>query len=165
MTPEAGRHFPEDRGNGRFSPGAFRSLFAGRRILWQCFFGAYCVGLDLLLPIELVRSLDDGGDFDLIRDRCGIHFATVEHAGEGRRRNWIGASIDVGFEQCRAAVEDRLRAHSRDSWWLTSSPASGQLAAYCREHGYGYIGPSLESQRRFQAKSCLLEILRDLRLP
>jgi hypothetical protein len=158
MTPEAG--------HGRFSPGAFRSLFAGRRILWQCFFGAYCVGLDLLLPIELVRSLDDGSDLDLIRDRCGIHFATVEHANnEGRRRNWIGASIDVGFEQCRAAVEDRLRAHRRDSWWLTSSPSSGRLAAYCREHGYGYVGPSLESQQRFQAKSCLLEICHDLRLP
>lgn len=167
MTPGTGSRFPGDRDNGRFSPGAFRGLFAGRRILWQCFFGAYCVGLDLLLPIELVRSLDDGSDFDLITDGCGIHFATVEHANgpERRRRNWIGASIDVGFEQCRAAVEGRLRAHPRESWWLTSSPASSRLAAYCREHGYRDVGPSLESQQGFQAKSCLLEVLRDLRLP
>ena len=89
MTPGTGSRVPGNRDNGRFSPGAFQSLFAGRRILWQCFFGAYCVGLDVLLPIELVRSLDDGSDFDLITDGCGIHFATVEHANGPERRRRV----------------------------------------------------------------------------
>jgi len=155
---------------GTFSPAAFRSLFTRHRIYWQCFFGAYCVGLDQILPIELVSSLDHGSDLELIRGQCGIHFCAVEEPNDADghtrwRRNWIGASIETAFQRRRAAIERQLRAHPRQSWWITSSPASDHLAMYCRENGYRYVGPSPDLTASFQQKQRLVEALRELRLP
>lgn len=143
---------------------SYRDLFRGKRILWQFFYGAYCVGLDRLLPIRLVTCLDEGSDFDLIRQECGVEICSVEQPGR-RRVNWIGAGIDRVFESCRSHIECSLREHPREEWWITSSPACEHLEAFCLENGYQYAGIPARGVARFKPKQQLHEALRDLDLP
>lgn len=143
---------------------SYRDLFRGRHILWQFFFGAYCVGLDRLLPIRFVTCLDEGSDFDLIRQECGVELCSVEQPGR-RRVNWIGAGIDRAFESCRGRMDPPLREHPREEWWVTSSPACEQLETFCLENGYRYAGIPSREVARFKPKQRLHEALRDLDLP
>lgn len=144
--------------------GTFRDLFSSSRILWQCFFGSYCVGLDRLLPVTLVSCLDEGGDFDLIRDQCGIQFVSLEQPGV-RRFNWIGSGIEVVTEKRCEEIETQLGASPRDRWLVTSTPASEKLEAYCRENGYRYVGTPARTASRFKHKQRLYEALEVLDLP
>jgi ATP-grasp domain-containing protein len=143
---------------------SFRDLFTGRRILWQLFFGAYCVGLDQLLPIRWVNCLDEGSDFDLISDQCDIRFRTVERPHQ-RRHNWIGSGIDVAFESSRDEIESILRRHPKHEWQITSSPACEPLETFCRENGYRYVGASARIASYFAPKRRLQEALHATGLP
>ncbi len=144
--------------------GCMKSLLDGRRVLLQCFFGCYCVGLHRLFPIEVVCCLDEGGDFDLIAEECRVDLRTVESPGK-ERKNWIGAGIDVVFERLEPSISARLASHDRASWFVVSSPPSHKLEAFCRHAGLAYAGPTAASAVPFQPKAALLEAIRDMRLP
>lgn len=143
---------------------SFRDLFKGRRILWQLFFGAYCVGLDQLLPIRWVNCLDEGSDFDLIARDCDVQFLTVEQPRQ-RRHNWIGSGIDVAFESSREAIKDILARHSKNEWQVTSSPACEPLESFCRGNGYRYVGVTSRTALEFAPKQRLHEALVETGLP
>jgi hypothetical protein len=143
---------------------AFADLFKGKRILWQTFFGSYAVGLDRLLPIEFITCLDDGSDYDLVRETCGVRLCSVEET-RGRRINWIGSGIQHIFEQRRAAIDTELRRHPKDSWLLTSSPPCALMEAFCDDRGYRMVGTPARIVEQFKHKTRLLEALDALQLP
>ena len=144
--------------------GLLADLFRGKRWLWQAFFGSYVVGLDRLLPVEIVTCLDDGSDFDAITKECNIEFCSVD-AAQNRRTNWIGRGIDQVFDQRGSAIQERLRRHPKDSWLVTSSPPCPLMRAFCADYGYRYVGTEPEAVEHFKHKARLFEALDELQLP
>ncbi|MDA1313391.1 MAG: hypothetical protein O2968_08660 [Acidobacteria bacterium] len=139
-------------------------MFRGKHLLWQGFFGSYVVGLDRLLPVAAVSCLDDGSDFDLIRDGCNIEFCSVD-AMRRRRTNWIGSGIDGIFQQRGPAIRELLRRYPKDSWLLTSSPPCPLMRTFCADLGYRYVGTQPEAIGQFKHKARLFEALDELQLP
>ena len=143
---------------------SFGGLFNGKRILWQTFFGSYAVGLDRLLPIEFITCLDDGSDYDLVREECAVRLCSVEDT-RARRINWIGSGIQHIFEQRRAVIETELRRHPKGSWLLTSSPPCALMEAFCGDGGYRMVGTPARMVEQFKHKTRLFEALGALQLP
>jgi hypothetical protein len=133
-------------------------------LLWQAFFGSYVVGLDSLLPVEMVTCLDDGSDFDLIRGESNIEFHSVDEI-HNRRTNWIGRGIASIFDQRGPAIQESLRRYLKDSWLLTSSPPCPRMEAFCADLGYRYVGTPLQTVELFKHKARLFEALDELQLP
>ncbi len=145
-------------------PGHLLGLFHDKRLLWQVFFGSYVVGLDRLLPVATVTCLDDGSDFDLIRDECNIEFRSVDETRR-RRTNWIGCGIDSIFDQRGPAIQEGLHRYPKGSWLLTSSPPCPRMEAFCANLGYRYVGTPPQAVEQFKHKARLFEALDELQLP
>jgi len=139
-------------------------LFAGKHILWQCFFGSYCLGLDEVLPIRGVSCMDHGVDYDQIEAQLGIQLLEYEQPGV-RRFNWIGCGIEVVFERCRDQIGAVLDARPREDWIVTSTPASEQLERFCETRSLRYVGTPAHVAEPFKPKRRLHEALAALGLP
>lgn len=141
-----------------------RDLLVKKRILLQCFYGSYVVGLSSVLPVTDVCCLDAGAELGQIQARSGIQFTTVERLGQSRDA-WAGAGIDLVYTGCADRIARILGSRSREDWLVLSSPTSRYLQTFCEENGYHYVGSSPPLYERLRQKSEAQKCFREMGLP
>lgn len=146
-------------------PDSFRSLFGGKRLLWQTRTASYCIGLDEWAPLGAVLCLDDGDDLELMEQRCGIRFFSRERVE--RRRRSFGDEPDTYVcapEQLKQVLEF-LEANRRMDWIAASPYPSAPLKQAAARLSIPCCVRDWSEFQRFGAKSSLRTCLEELDLP
>ncbi len=138
--------------------------FQGQRILWQTLLGGYCLGLEGLVPIAVVATLDDGLDLDVIECKTGIRFFSYARR-VGRREPPDDKGIDRAIDSVRQDVEAALAEAPRESWTAVCPYASRALSAFTAEAGIRCVSVDWDLFQWFSSKVHLLEGLAKLGLP
>ena len=143
---------------------SFRERFGSLRILWQTRLGGYCLGLEDLVPVAVVVSMDDGPDFDAIERESGIRFCSYERT-LGRRLVLDDDGIDLLIGALRGKVEAALRDSPPEHWVAVCPYACRTLPEFAATAGIR--GTALDWDRFwwFSDKKNLQAGQTELRLP
>ncbi|MGD0014052.1 MAG: hypothetical protein ABSD56_06460 [Bryobacteraceae bacterium] len=144
--------------------GAYQELFRHQNILWQIRWGFSCLGLYRLCPIRIVACVDDSPTHDLIAQRGGIRFFSLE-SKTGRHTHGRDADLDRILPSFREPIESALGERSDGRWVVVSPLASRALAAFAVETGRELVCPPPELGHWLNDKANFLAALSAIGLP
>jgi hypothetical protein len=146
------------------SPVRYRERFGRTRVLWQTRLGAYCLGVDEVVPISIVLALDDGRDFDAIERETSIRLCSLERA-TGRRESLDDWGTERLIRTLRQDVVSGLRQAPAESWAAVSPYPSQTLREFAAETGIRCCCLDWDTYWWFSNKTNLLAGLAQLGLP
>jgi hypothetical protein len=153
-------HMPERNG--------YAGLFGSMRVLWQCRAGHSCLGACPTIPIRIVTCVDDSITHDLIEEREGIRFFSLE-AKAGERHEGSDSAIDRIVPAFEAELEGSLRECSERSseqrWVFLASISSRTLSEFAARMGHILISNPPNLCHWLTSKQNLFRKLADLNLP
>jgi len=124
-------------------PSSFSALFASKRILWKNLSGSYVIGLDRLCPIHTVACLDDGPEFEQVRQRSGTQFSSHERATRQRVRTPDPSTEEI-IPSLRPEIERVLAELPKSSWLLVCPRSCRTLEIFAHEMGYRNTSPAAD---------------------
>jgi hypothetical protein len=140
----------------------YRDLFDSRRIVWLCRAGHYSAGMTPLCPIGIVACMDDSPTHDLIQERDGVRFFSLEKT-RGRMRD--DSTLNEVVPCVREELEAALGEESGDRWVFAAASPSRSLADFASETGYALFANPPELTAWLNDKVNVLAALDDLGLP
>ncbi len=146
------------------SPSAFRGRFGNKRILWQAFYSAYCLGLDEFAPIGIVAALDDGLESEAITRQTGIRFYSLE-GRVGVRKHFDEGLLDLIVPAWADALKAELGEQPEARWIAVSALAAGTLGEFARRLGIQCFDVDRAHYVRFGGKAALQQAIADMSLP
>lgn len=143
---------------------SYQDLFPHRNILWQVRWGYSCLGLSRLCPIRIVACVDDSTTHDLIAQRRGIRFFSLD-SKTGRHSPGRDSDLDLILPSFRQPIEKALGERADDPWTLVSPLPCRTLAAFAAETGRELVCPPPELGHWLNDKANFLAALGDIGLP
>jgi hypothetical protein len=141
---------------------SYQDLFRHRNIFWQIRWGYSCLGLSRLCPIRIVTCVDDSPTHDLIAQRGGIRFFSLDSK---TGRHILGRDLDLILPSFQKPIEKALGERADGRWTLVSPLACRTLAAFAAETGRELVCPPPELGHWLNDKANFLAALRDIGLP
>jgi len=141
-----------------------KELFQSSWIGWLCRAGHYSLGLSQLCPIGAVLCVDDSPAHDLIEQREGIPFFSVERQTR-RRHEASDSEADSILPLYRAQLEELVRRAQGRRRVLASSMSCRTLSEFAADAGCESISNPPELTHWLNDKRNLLAALRQMGLP
>lgn len=143
---------------------SYQELFRRRNILWQIRWGYTCLGLSRLCPIRIVTCVDDSTTHELIAQRDGIRFFSLE-SQTGRHDHAHDSDLDRILPSFQEPIEKALAERAGDRWTLVSPFACRSLAAFAAGTGREMVCPPPELCHWLNDKANFLAALSEIGLP
>ena len=124
-------------------PSSLSALFTSKRILWQNLSGSCVIGLDRLCPIHTVACLDDGPEFEQVRQRSGTQFFSRERTTRQRVRTPDPSTEEI-IPSLQPEIERVLAELPKSSWLLVCPRACRTLEIFAHEMGYRNTSPAAD---------------------
>jgi ATP-grasp domain len=142
--------------------GQYGDLFHPWRIAWLCRAGHYSAALTPLCPIDVVACMDDSTVHDLLGQREGIRFFSIE---KSRGRLEDDSAMNEVVPSVRKELLSALAAEGRGRRMLAAASPSQSLVDFASEAGCPVISNPPELAAWLNNKVHFFEALSELGLP